>query len=368
MDPTLCQLKQLIKDLSSYEGTGTALITVIIRPNEKISDVVKKLSDEKGTAVNIKSHNNRLAVCSALTSLIQCLKGYASVPVNGMSLFCGDGKLIEYPHPLPICRSHYECGSSFFVEHLTKLLTEGVRFGYVVITGKGCLFAKLSANTKEILHSFHVDLPNKHRCGGQSSLRFERLRLEKHHNYLIKVAELCTKYFIAEEVMNVKGLVIAGSADMKDKLLPLLDKRITVSRLIDTPHGMETGFNEAIDRTVDLIAGAGIAREKEVLGKLFGEMASDTDKYAIGMDHVTLALEAGAVEILIVWETKDWDIDCSQYGCVKEVVTDLTSEGKQFSCIGGVAAILRYPMLFDQEDRDEVEGQDQDDFSESDFL
>jgi peptide subunit release factor 1 (eRF1) len=32
-----------------------------------------------------------------------------------------------------------------------------------------------------------VDLPKKHGRGGQSALRFARLRLEKRHNYVRKV-------------------------------------------------------------------------------------------------------------------------------------------------------------------------------------
>jgi peptide chain release factor subunit 1 len=33
-----------------------------------------------------------------------------------------------------------------------------------------------------------VQLPKKHGRGGQSALRFARLRLEKRHNYVTKVA------------------------------------------------------------------------------------------------------------------------------------------------------------------------------------
>jgi len=52
--------------------------------------------------------------------------------------------------------------------------------------GNGCLFATLSGSTRTIVHKFSVDLPKKHGRGGQSALRFARLRLEKRHNYLRK--------------------------------------------------------------------------------------------------------------------------------------------------------------------------------------
>jgi len=60
------------------------------------------------------------------------------------------------------------------------------RFGFIIMDGNGCLFATLSGSTRTIVHKFSVDLPKKHGRGGQSALRFARLRLEKRHNYLRK--------------------------------------------------------------------------------------------------------------------------------------------------------------------------------------
>lgn len=54
--------------------------------------------------------------------------------------------------------------------------------------GNGSLFGTLSGNTREIMHKFTVDLPKKHGRGGQSALRFARLRMEKRHNYVRKVS------------------------------------------------------------------------------------------------------------------------------------------------------------------------------------
>ena len=54
--------------------------------------------------------------------------------------------------------------------------------------------------------------------GGQSALRFARLRLEKRHNYVRKVAETAVQMFITNDRPNVSGLVLAGSADFKTEL------------------------------------------------------------------------------------------------------------------------------------------------------
>ena len=68
------------------------------------------------------------------------------------------------------------------------------------------------------MHKFTVDLPKKHGRGGQSALRFARLRMEKRHNYVRKVAEVATQLFITNDKPNIAGLILAGSADFKTEL------------------------------------------------------------------------------------------------------------------------------------------------------
>ena len=107
--------------------------------------------------------------------------------------------------------------------------------------GNGSLFGTLSGNTREILHKFSVDLPKKHGRGGQSALRFARLRMEKRHNYVRKVAELATQIFITNDKPNVAGLVLSGSADFKTELSQsdLFDPRLqaVVIGVVDVSYG-----------------------------------------------------------------------------------------------------------------------------------
>ena len=49
-------------------------------------------------------------------------------------------------------------------------------------------------------------------------MRFARLRMEKRHNYVRKVAEVATQLFITNDKPNIAGLILAGSADFKTEL------------------------------------------------------------------------------------------------------------------------------------------------------
>lgn len=180
----------------------------------------------------------RLSVLSAITSTQQRLKLYSKVPTNGLVLYCGsilteEGKEkkvnIDFEPFKPINTSLYLCDNKFHTDALGELLEQDDKFGFIVMDGNGCLFGTVSGNSRSVMHKFLVDLPKKHGRGGQSALRFARLRLEKRHNYVRKVAETATQMFVPSgQKPNISGLVLAGSADFKSELngSDLFDQRL----------------------------------------------------------------------------------------------------------------------------------------------
>jgi len=153
--------------------------------------------------------------------------------------------------------SLYLCDNKFHTEALSELLESDQRFGFIVMDGNGTLFGVLAGNTREVLHKFTVDLPKKHGRGGQSALRFSRLRDEKRHNYVRKVAELAVQHFITNDKVNVTGLVLAGSADFKTELSQsdMLDQRLVakIIKVVDVSYGGENGFNQVSVKRISRI-------------------------------------------------------------------------------------------------------------------
>lgn len=101
-------------------------------------------------------------------------------------------------------------------------------------------------------------MPKKHNKGGQSSVRFARLRVEKRHNYLRKVCEVAVSTFITDNKCNVNGLVLAGSADFKNDLntSEMFDPRLAakVVNVVDVSYGFENGLNQAIEKSAESLA------------------------------------------------------------------------------------------------------------------
>merc|ERR1711953_1163197 len=202
------KIKRLIRNLEKARGNGTSMISLIIPPKEQIAKQQKMLADEYGTASNIKSRVNRLSVLSAITSVQQRLKLYNKMPTNGLVVYCGtiitdEGKEkkvnIDFEPFKPINTSLYLCDNKFHTEALSELLTDDNKFGFIIMDGNGALFGTLQGNTRDVMHKFSVDLPKKHGRGGQSAVRFARLREEKRHNYVRKVAETAVTLFISND-------------------------------------------------------------------------------------------------------------------------------------------------------------------------
>lgn len=387
------------------------MISLIIPPKSQISKISQTLADELGTASNIKSRVNRLSVLSAITSTQQKLKLYTKVPNNGLVIYCGtilteEGKEkkvnIDLEPFKPINTSLYLCDNKFHTEALSELLESDMKFGFIIMDGNGALFGTLCGNTREVLHKLTVDLPKKHGRGGQSALRFSRLRVEKRHNYVRKVAETAVQMFITNDKVNVAGIVLAGSAEFKNelKVSDMFDQRLAakVIKVVDVSYGGENGFNQAIDQCQECLAGVKFIQEKQLIEKYFEEIALDTGKIVYGIEQTMKALELGAVETLIIWENYevsryqlnnpitgqtsvlfltpaqesqrshfitrdetgaevdlevldkmpllDWFAEnYKNYGCQLEIVTDRSQEGSQFvRGFGGLGGLLRYKV------------------------
>ncbi|KAI2657158.1 Eukaryotic peptide chain release factor subunit 1 [Labeo rohita] len=370
------KIKKLIKSLQAARGNGTSMISLIIPPKDQISRVAKMLADEFGTASNIKSRVNRLSVLGAITSVQQRLKLYNKVPHNGLVVYCGtivteEGKEkkvnIDFEPFKPINTSLYLCDNKFHTEALTALLSDDSKFGFIVIDGRG----------------------------GQSALRFARLRMEKRHNYVRKVAETAVQLFVSNDKVNVAGLRLQAK----------------VLKLVDISYGGENGFNQAIELSAEVLSNVKFIQEKKLIGRYFDEISQDTGKYCFGVEDTLKALEMGAAEILIVYESLETMryvlrlhgaevndsengteadtgkgkcntghehelIECmpllewfansyKKFGATLEIVTDKSQEGSQFvKGFGGIGGILRYRVDFQGL---EYQGEDEEFFDLDDY-
>lgn len=259
------------------------MVTLVIPPKEVMGQAMAFLNKEFAEAANIKSKQTMTSVQSAITSTREKLKLYKQTPTNGLIIFCGqilmddnktEKKITLDIEPFrPAQAFLYKCENKFHASCLNYLLEDDEKFGFIIVDGGGATFATLQGNVRNILHKITVELPKKHGRGGQSANRFARLREEKRHAYVKKVAELAVQNFITNDRPNVKGIVMAGSADFKTVIQEsdLFDPRLkaVVVATYDVSYGGENGLNQAITQSSDALANVRFVEERKMIANFF---------------------------------------------------------------------------------------------------
>jgi peptide chain release factor subunit 1 len=309
------EFKKTIEKLSEKEGSGTELITIYVPPDKQIYDVTAQLRDEFGQCANIKSKQTKTNVQSAISSILSRLKYYNRPPENGMAIFCGSIKtggdrtdlqctIIEPPEPLGLYM--YRCSSNFELEPLLQMLEEKSVYGLIVIDRREAYIGFLRGNRIEPISGVTSTVPGKQRKGGQSAMRFQRLRLIAINEFYKKVADRASEIFLAEKDFyeRFKGVLIGGPTPTKEEfnegafLHHELQRRII--GLFDVSYTNESGLAELVDAAEDALRGVEVMKEKKVMNRFFKELVKDDGLAAYGEESVRKNLEIGAIDTLLL--------------------------------------------------------------------
>ncbi|MBO8181889.1 MAG: peptide chain release factor 1 [Archaeoglobus sp.] len=307
------EFKRKLEDLEKLKGRGTELITLYIPPDKNIADVANQLRSELSQASNIKSKQTRTSVIAGLEAILQRLKYYKKPPKHGMVILSGNidlggGKqkqiteIIEPPEPVPLYK--YHCDSSFYLEPLKDMLREKKIYGLIVIDRREATVGVLKGKRIEVLSYTSSMVPGKHRQGGQSSVRFERLREIAIHEFYKKVADKAGEALLPH-LKDLVGVLIGGPSPTKEEfysgeyLHHELQRRVI--GLFDVSYTDESGLFELVEKAQDALQELDLIREKRLIGRFLQEVAKD-GLAAYGEEEVRNALEVGAVETLLLSE------------------------------------------------------------------
>lgn len=314
VDRAKYDFKKAMQEIVDLRGRGTELISVYVPSSRQISDVQSYLRNEYSQSSNIKSKSTKKNVMGAIESIMSRLKTYRSVPENGLVLFCGEiptvgdqTRMVQYvlEPPEPISTFLYRCDSTFYTEPLLDMIVDKKSYGLIVLDRSEASLGILTGKKIITLKNFDSLVPRKHRQGGQSAQRFERLIEIAAHEYFKKIGDSATEAFLDKP--DLLGILIGGPGATKDFFVKEgylhheLQKKVVDT--FDTGYTDEYGLKELVETAKDAITDMDLTREKDLIQKLLAEIRkADGGLAAYGEDEVRHMTEMGAVDTMLLSE------------------------------------------------------------------
>ena len=311
----LYKIRKTLQEISKFTGRGTELITVYIPKGKQLHEVITNLREEQGTADNIKSDVTRTHVVDSLSRVLQRLKLYKKTPEKGLVIFCGalpreEGgplgsevvKIFEIDPPKDLKTFLYRCDDHFHVDILKDMLKDDNLIGFLAIDAKDAGWGILYGDKVQVLKETSSGVAGKHRQGGQSAKRFQKLREMELTYYFNRLAQITREYFI--DIYPIKGLIISGPGPTKEEFVNdnYLEYRLQdmIISTIDASYSGAEGVREAFDKSSDILSNFRLVEEKQIVEKLFREINNNSGLGAYGLSEVINYLKNNVVDTIII--------------------------------------------------------------------
>jgi len=309
------KIRKTLEELSQKSGRGTELITVYIPKGKQLHEIINSLQQEQGTADNIKSDLTRSHVVDSLGKVVQRLKMYKKTPDKGLVMFCGalppeEGGPLgsevvtvwEIDPPKDLNQYLYRCDDHFHVDILKDMLKDDNLIGFLAIDAKDAGWGLLHGDKIEVLSQTGSGVAGKHRQGGQSAKRFQKLREMELSYFYNRVAQTTREYFI--DIYPVKGLIISGPGPTKEDFINgnYLEYRLqnNIINTIDASYSGAEGIREAFAKSSDILGNFRLVEEKKMVEDLFREINTNTGKGSYGLQEVIGYLQNNVVQTLLI--------------------------------------------------------------------
>lgn len=401
------KLKMALEELREMRGYGTELVTVIIPPDRAIHDARSLLQNEHGQAANIKSKSTKKNVQGAIESAISSLSRFNSPGERGIALFVGSiiignnktrmvNVVVDDP-PAELTSFRYRCDSTFELTQLEDMLIDRKSYGLFVIDRAEAAYGIATGKRIHCQEHLVSNIMGKHRQGGQSAQRFERLIEEAAHNFFKRATEHACNYWLPN-IENIQAIIVGGPGATKDFVLRNDYFHHEISKLIakttfDVGYSNESGVRELVDNAGGMMHEIELDAERKLMTRFLAELVKTHPKATYGEMMIKQALEQGAVDTLLISEgmrrnsvklqcsscNHEWNASLERTqalpacpSCKSDDAIELesvslidqlselaaksssevtfistdTEEGSQLmEGFGGLAAILRYPIM-----------------------
>jgi peptide chain release factor subunit 1 len=360
-----------LKELSEISDTKPSFISIYL--NAKRNDAEKFLSRREKECLNALSEEKELKQIfqKNMEDIREFLTaGRKSEQAKAFAIFSSVPKNFFESYFLPIeVENQLVVDTSPYIRPLAMLQEEWESFAIVLLDHSNAKLYIISSAVISDTKKMHKDIMNKHKKGGCSQMRFQRLRKGAIDQFFKEVSEYLEDLLEKEKVRRI---ILAGPGSAKkefEEYLPdhLKEKIIaTIDEDLDVPEGRLLS-----DSLKDFFK-----KEREEENEMVQDLRAEILKGGLvtyGIDETLRAVTEGRAELLLInmgkkakgWKCERCDIfklghaeKCESCGnpvytvdVVEEIIEASANMGTILEFVmddefleelGGVAAFLRY--------------------------
>ncbi len=355
------QLVRLLREVKKWSAPATVLLSLYIPPGRPISDVMSLLRQEYSTADNIKLKRTRQAVKRALAAAMDRLQMIPKVPPNGLVLFCGENMdtgdfacyVFSPPEKVPVF--YYRTDKRFITDFLDEMVENEDVIGILIVERDQGTIGILKGSRLQVLEEVSDYIPGKHKMGGQSQRRYDRIIEQMVEEFYKRFAEHARRQL--EPYLSkgkLKGIIVAGPGlakvdFVKGKYLDYRLQQLVSKELVDVAYQGDQGLKEAVMKAHDVVQAQKYRDAINSLEEFKKYLVKDTGMIVYGPREVEEALNMGMVKTLLIHEDREdleeWRDKAKMSGAEVIVIPSSLPEAEWFKkTFDGLAGILRYKI------------------------
>ncbi len=247
--------------------------------------------------------------------------------------------------------------SSPFLLPLARLKGDYEDYGLLLLDSQEAKLFLVRSGILEEKDRAKIDLMNKHKKGGWSQMRYNRLRRGAIKSFF---ADLIDDLQGHEDLPRMRGLVVAGPGEAKHQFVEMLPSALKSKVLGSLDLDMKTPDGD-LQKLSEEISRSGKHADSRALSERLKEAVLRDEPAAYGLAEVRKALGDGRVNHLLISE------DFALPGMICVSCHHVHTEGGRCPTCGGELAALHLEELYEMAERTgaEVVLVENDDFLES---
>lgn len=185
-----------------------------------------------------------------------------------------------------------------FLLPLARLKEDYEDYGLLLLDSQEARLYLISSGVVEEKDKAKIDLMNKHKKGGWSQMRYNRLRRGAIKSFF---SQLIDDLQNQEDMLRVRWLVVAGPGEAKNQFVEMLPPALKAKVLGSIDLDMETPAGDLLNLSEE-ISRSGIKADSRALAERLKEAVLRDEPAVYGLADVKKALEDGRVNHLLISE------------------------------------------------------------------